>query len=922
MKAIYQCWKNVSISAKFFYCFGILLFLILFLSLSAYGSLTYIRYKIESVIFNSTEIRRMVLEMNGNLQNARRMEREFFLRYPTMGFSHAFRMYFAPTEQQIAEVVKLSSELQKKIAASEVSDALRESDMNLNLYLSASDHYALIFREAVSLVETLASEEKGLQVLLENYAGKIAESPEIVNNSLLFLTYMKMQSLEKDYLLTRQRPFMQSALNAAFVLEKDLKEEEHISEKRKQQICAYLAGFRQTAEQILRTDVKIRSKIRESDLQAEALEPVARELMELARREVEHARGKMGRIYRWIVFVLLSAAVTGLLLTLMTAAVLNRSITRNIILLTAGAEAIRNGDTEKKVRIDTRDELGRLALTFNEMGTRIHTLIHHLEQKVRERTAELRIMNEELQVEIRERKEAEKALKTAKEEAEKANRIKSEFLANMSHEIRTPMNAILGFTDILDRLLTDPQQKEYLAAVNSSGKALLRLINDILDLSKVEAGKMEIFYNPVYLHQVFRETAALFCQEVRRKKLNFILETDPDLPRRVLLDETRLRQILFNLLGNAVKYTVKGSVTMSVRVEKDRDKDAEKDLGEEKRVRLIIEIRDTGIGIPEDEQEYIFDMFAQSRGKCRRNYEGTGLGLPISRKLLEMMNGKLDVKSQDGRGSVFRAVLSSVLVIPDREKSREYPFADPDAGAGERDIVFEAACVLLADDIEYNRKLIMGYLKDFPLEMIEAENGKEALVLAEKHRPDIILMDMKMPLMGGYEAAERIRNHPELSAVPIIAVTASAMKDSEKRIREVCNAYLCKPLHRDDLIREMRRFLPHRIRGPFLQADTCHSLFPPPLTEKTEAENMQNCGELKEILRENIRGKWLALRETMFIDGIEDFARQIRSLGKEYASPPLDIWAGRLLSHTGTFDIEKISETMETFSQFLEEAEQ
>ncbi len=300
----------------------------------------------------------------------------------------------------------------------------------------------------------------------------------------------------------------------------------------------------------------------------------------------------------------------------------------------------------------------------------------HLEELIRERTIELQ---------------------SAKAEAETANQTISEFLANMSHEIRTPMNAILGFTEILGGLVENPQQKEYLSSIQSSGKSLLSLINDILDLSKVEAGKLELDYTAVDTRVVFQEMEQIFSQKIAQKGFEFILDIDPDLPP-LILDETRLRQILFNLVGNAVKFTDDGYIKLSVRTEvPERD---------HKTMDLLFEVADTGIGIPEDQQDKIFGAFEQKKGQSHAKYGGTGLGLAITKRLIEMMNGDVYVTGDLGKGSTFHVTLRGLTIASETDlASRDRPAIDVDA------VTFARASILVVDDIEVNRNLVRGYLE-------------------------------------------------------------------------------------------------------------------------------------------------------------------------------------------------------------------
>jgi two-component system sensor histidine kinase EvgS len=243
-------------------------------------------------------------------------------------------------------------------------------------------------------------------------------------------------------------------------------------------------------------------------------------------------------------------------------------------------------------------------------------------------------------------------------EAESANRAKSEFLANMSHEIRTPMNAVIGYSDLLSKTVTDPRQNHYLEAIRASSRSLLMLINDILDLSRIEAGKMRLEFGPVSLRRLLQDVRHIFDLRAREHNVSLEVSVAPDMPAGMILDETRLRQVLFNLVGNAIKFTHEGGVTVRAGVA-DMERRGDEDL-----CRLTIAVTDTGIGIADDQQDRIFDAFEQQEGQSSRKYGGTGLGLAISRKLARMMGGELSVDSAQGQGSTFVLVLPEVQVVP------------------------------------------------------------------------------------------------------------------------------------------------------------------------------------------------------------------------------------------------------------------
>ena len=276
------------------------------------------------------------------------------------------------------------------------------------------------------------------------------------------------------------------------------------------------------------------------------------------------------------------------------------------------------------------------------MAEELYKHINHLEEKVKERTSEIEKTNIEL--------------KYAKIEADKANEAKSEFLANMSHEIRTPLNAVIGISELLSNTIKDKKQQNYMKTINNAGNSLLLIINDILDLSKIDSGKMELNYKPIKLHAIFKEIETIFMQEVQRKEIEFLVEIPNHIPEMILFDEIRIRQILLNLIGNAVKFTEKGYVKLSIKVLPSNKRDM-------RHVDLHLSIEDTGIGIPENEKERIFQAFTQISGQSIKKYGGTGLGLSITKKLVEMMNGKISLKSEVGKGSQFLVEFTNVQIV-------------------------------------------------------------------------------------------------------------------------------------------------------------------------------------------------------------------------------------------------------------------
>lgn len=506
---------------------------------------------------------------------------------------------------------------------------------------------------------------------------------------------------------------------------------------------------------------------------------------------------------------------------------------------------------------------------------------------------------------ITDRKKAEKELIFAKNASDAANRMKSEFLANMSHEIRTPMNSVIGFSELLQNRIEDAKSRQYLSSIISSGKNLLVLINDILDLSKIEAGKLELEYDEIDIRNVVTEVFQIFTHNFKKKGIEAVQNIDDKLPSSLLLDEARLRQILVNLVGNAIKFTDSGHIAISIFQHKFHS--------QMRKMDLIIEVEDTGVGISIEQQSLIFEAFKQLGQKNFNEYGGTGLGLSITKRLIEMMGGSISIESEVGRGSIFRIYLPKLTVLEEKKTAKtEAPLEDHT-----ENIVFDTATILVVDDIDMNRSLIKEFFYDTNFNIIEAVDGKEAVTLTGYSKPDLILMDIVMPVMDGYEATKILKADEKTKDIPIIAVTASAMKqDEEKVLGTGFDSYIMKPIRKASVINCLMKFLPYtggenneispEVLDEFIQAaDISEEVKAklPELLSRLEPEMIEKCDKL---------------RKTMMIGAIKEFADEVEDLGSIYSLINLENFGRELKADCNSLALNNIVKSLEIFPNYVE----
>jgi signal transduction histidine kinase/CheY-like chemotaxis protein len=494
----------------------------------------------------------------------------------------------------------------------------------------------------------------------------------------------------------------------------------------------------------------------------------------------------------------------------------------------------------------------------------------------------------------------QKELEIALEKAKEATKAKSDFLSNMSHEIRTPMNSILGFTEILTQEIQNHTHQNYLKSIKTASKTLLGIINDILDLSKIEAGKLNLSYSAINLNRVIEECEAIFSEKLQQKGLYMKFELDSSLPSYVLIDELRFRQILLNLISNAIKFTHEGGITITSRVDFTEPTHST--------FNLILSVKDTGIGIQKEYLSKIFDYFEQVNDETQFSASnGSGLGLAICTKIINLMNGSIGVESEVGKGSTFYITFNELHVSSAKTISQEEQLC-------QENFKFENAVILIVDDIADNRKLIALFFANTAIEIIQASNGVEALeVLQQRHDINLVLLDIKMPLMNGYETIDAIKNKLKLT-MPVVALTASVMGEDSQKIQEYqFDGYLRKPVSQVELFKEVSKFLPHTLinhetkntpQNWFEQIQLNHNMLQN--TQKTQKELdalLQECQSIKN------RGDFSL---------IEAFVKILYDFAQEYEHEQLKNFCTTLTKEIESFEISSVQILMNEFEKIAQ----
>lgn len=535
-------------------------------------------------------------------------------------------------------------------------------------------------------------------------------------------------------------------------------------------------------------------------------------LAEISEKEVF---APVTRLTHTMVLIFIVLFVGGTILAIL----ISESITKPMVELHHGTEELIKGNLDYRVGTKSKDEIGQLSRAFDKMALnlkksrqKLEEYSKGLEKKVKEKTRELKKQlkkseqqriatqniledfdkaNVKLKSEIAERKKVQQELIKAREVALLASKTKTEFLASMSHEIRTPMNAIIGMSELLSETSLTPDQQQYVQTFRTAGENLLNVINDILDISKVEAGQIELEKIDFNLNEIVEKTAEIMAIRAHEKNLELFYLIEPDIPMDLIGDPVRLRQVLVNLLENAIKFTEKGEVILHV----------DKDPQNKRHGSLLFSITDTGIGIPPAKMKTIFESFAQADSSHTRKYGGTGLGLTISKQLAELMNGRIAVESTVGEGSTFN--FTAQFGIQTKPKKRKSIL----------EVNLKGLKTLIVDDNATNRLILRHTLTNWDAAVTEIENGTQALAELKKAKKTnnpfkLVLLDCRMPGMTGFEVAEQIQKIPDLAQTTIMMLTSDRRKGDIDKCKDLGIAgYLVKPIKKSELRNAIARAL-------------------------------------------------------------------------------------------------------------------
>ncbi len=510
-----------------------------------------------------------------------------------------------------------------------------------------------------------------------------------------------------------------------------------------------------------------------------------------------------------------------------------------------------------------RDEFDLVAEEIDELVTKV--VHHNREEKNRYNVIESEVYKRT------------DALLQAKQKADKAAQEKIEFIGVISHEIRNPINSILGYSELLEREIKDPEKIELLKPIVESSNSLLNLVNDLLDVSKVEVGKLKIEMSPTKILEFIKSLERIYRPKAEAKALAFSFITDENFPKFMVIDSLRLTQVISNLIDNSLKFTNSGfiKVTFNHSPSKTQNK-----------VNIKIAVEDSGLGIPKEEWPVLFEKFRQPKGQSYKKFKGSGLGLSICKKITQLLGGDIHIVEKDGAGTLF------VIDLPEITLAQESDFKTEEFI---EEYVFEKSKVLLVEDEKIIQDLVKWNLKAFPIELIIANNGKEGINMALIHSPDLILMDIMMPNMDGIEAIELIRVYENLKKVPIVVISAILGTEVDKKISHLVSGMLKKPVLQRELYKELAKYLPHKIKKISTK-------------EKEGVQEEPIPDSIKKEFKEQFFSKLNDLYETMSILDGKKLAEEISLFAKSKNISSLLTWTQEFKTSIDKFDIKNIKD--------------
>ena len=518
----------------------------------------------------------------------------------------------------------------------------------------------------------------------------------------------------------------------------------------------------------------------------------------------------------------------------------------------------------------------------------------------------VRLVNKKLKKNQEELEELNEKLKKSNAETEEALEFKSQFLANMSHEIRTPLNIIIGFAGILRKSIFELKLLKYIESIEISSENLLKLLNDILDMSKIEARKMLLKPEVVDLKKLLEEIRSLFIIKAEEKNIELNISFDENIPRAMMLDEIRTRQVLVNLVGNAIKFTNEGYVRLRIYTNEAinfQDHPPSK-------IDFCIDVEDSGHGIPAEHHEIIFESFRQIQVKNQLKISGTGLGLPISKRLMELMGGTLSLQSEPGKGSVFTIHFKDVPITALKSdlKTTSPPMSES------QDIQFQACRVLIADDETMNRSLIISSFVGTDVVVFQASNGQEAVEMARKTLPNIILMDFNMPIMDGFDAAKTLKQNQETKDIPILAFSASSLfTDLTSDEKELFSGFISKPVFITDLFEELSTFLPHSrkktIEGEILvNKDFADAL----------ASDKKHLGPNVFLdLDSKFSGRLIEVKNANSMNLTLQFSEDLKAFALKNDFKSVELYSKKVVEACNNFNVDQVTQLLKKFPKIL-----